>query len=285
LEPDALVDLLCEAEAQAAANPSDEDHTVFWLVLADQFEKRSLFSRRVRDAAVAIIEGGRDAAMMRALGMTEADLRRRAGKLLELRARIAAQPEATRPRKTLSEPEPYVFAVGGVYAYPTRQGCLINPYMTSRQFDRTTWQPDGVGLLLVLGRGRAFDYLAWYSGATTTVASFPTAPDRDSLIREVRWHAPAIYGNCTPKRFGKMEMRELGVFAIDPERRAHFFPYLADAPSHAIQDICISNRLDNGPTISAGVHNGAEWIRRPDGKLVRAAYPPPPNLSELASAT
>jgi hypothetical protein len=36
---EALVDAVCEAERSAAANPAGEDQTVFWLVLADQFEK------------------------------------------------------------------------------------------------------------------------------------------------------------------------------------------------------------------------------------------------------
>jgi len=31
-----LVDALCEAEESVATNPGDEEHTVFWLVVADQ---------------------------------------------------------------------------------------------------------------------------------------------------------------------------------------------------------------------------------------------------------
>jgi hypothetical protein len=36
-EGDRLVEILCEAEPGAANNPEDEEHTVFWLVVADQF--------------------------------------------------------------------------------------------------------------------------------------------------------------------------------------------------------------------------------------------------------
>src|SRR5262249_29332969 len=50
----------------------------FWLVLADQFEKRGISSRRVRKTALDIIDGGKDAAMMQALGMKPADIRLRA---------------------------------------------------------------------------------------------------------------------------------------------------------------------------------------------------------------
>src|SRR5437588_6578601 len=87
LDEDALVDALCEAEGSAATNPADEDHTVFWLVVADQFEKRGIFSGRVRERGLDIIDGGKDAAIMQALGMKAADIRQRGRKLAELRAR------------------------------------------------------------------------------------------------------------------------------------------------------------------------------------------------------
>src|SRR5215469_9668418 len=78
LDEDAMVQALCDTEASAAENPTDEDHAVFWLVLADQFEKRGIFSARVRDMALAVIDGGEDAAMMQKLGMKAPDLRKRA---------------------------------------------------------------------------------------------------------------------------------------------------------------------------------------------------------------
>jgi hypothetical protein len=40
LDEEKLVAAICAAEETTAENPADEDHTVFWLVLADQFEKR-----------------------------------------------------------------------------------------------------------------------------------------------------------------------------------------------------------------------------------------------------
>src|SRR5207237_3712471 len=75
LADEALVDPLGEAERPAATNPADEDHTVFWLVVADQFEKRGIFSRRARQTALDIIDGGKDQAMLQALGMKPADIR------------------------------------------------------------------------------------------------------------------------------------------------------------------------------------------------------------------
>jgi hypothetical protein len=159
--------------------------------------------------------------MMHALGMKPGDIRKRAANLAELRARILAQPETTSPRKTLSEPEPYVFEVGGIYAYPTQQGHPINPYLAPKSFNRAAWSPDGFGLFLALGRGRAFDYLTWYHGATT-FESFSSLPDEAQLTNEIRWRTPPVYGNCSLKHFQKLEMQEVGIFPIDPA--SAFFP-------------------------------------------------------------
>jgi len=278
LDEQGLVTAICGAEKSAAENPADEDHTVFWLVLADQFEKRGIFSASVRDAALAIIDGGKDAAMMQKLGMKPADLRKRAAKLGELRARIVAQPVGSKPRKTMQRPEPYAFEVGGVYAYPTRGGDTVNPYMGPKYFDRSKWFPDGFGLMLVIGRARAFDYLAWYQAAPS-VEVVPSVPDHTNLMGEICWGLP-IYGTCSPAHFRKIELEEIGVFPIIPARLDHFFPHLAQGTTYAIHDISLANGMK-----ITGRQGERRW-RRPDGKLERIVYPPRPTIVELmGSAT
>jgi hypothetical protein len=275
LDEESLVAAICDGEKSAANNPVDEDHTVFWLVLADQFEKRGIFSARVRDMALAIIDGGNDAVMMQKLGMKPADLRKRAAKLDELRTRIVAQPTASKPRKTMRRPETYVLDIGGVYAYPTLDGDTINPYLGPTRFDRSRWCPDGFGLMLVIGRGRALDYLPWYHAATAVVV-VPSIPGRASLVSEVRWGLP-IYGTATPAQFRKkMELEELGVFPIDQGRIDHFFPHLAPGTVYAIKDISLCNRMK----ITGRTPSGRHW-RRPDGKVERIVYPPRPTITEL----
>jgi len=278
LDEDALVQAICDTEKDAAENPGDEDHTIFWLVLADQFEKRGMFSARVRDTALGIIDGGKDADMMQKLGMKAPDLRKRAAKLAELRARIAAQPTASKPRKTMRAPEPYVFEVGGAYAYPTRGGDTINPYLGPKLFDRSQWHPDGFGLMLVIGRGRALDYLPWYHAATC-LAVEPSIPDRRRLVSEIRWGLP-IYGAASPPQFRKkMEIEEVGVFPLDPARINHFFPHLAPGTVYAVQSISLCGDME----ITGRMRHGAHW-RRPDGKLERIVYPPRPTIGELTLA-
>src|SRR5205085_6224095 len=99
---------------------NDEDHTTFWLALADQFEKRGVAHTPTRDKAISIIDRGEDLDMMEKRGMKQADLRKRGAKLAELRARLAAVPRASKPRATIKAPEPYVLDVGVLYACPVR---------------------------------------------------------------------------------------------------------------------------------------------------------------------
>jgi hypothetical protein len=47
-DADRLLDILCESEPAAADKPDDEDHTIFRLVVADQFAKRAIVCDRAR---------------------------------------------------------------------------------------------------------------------------------------------------------------------------------------------------------------------------------------------
>jgi hypothetical protein len=84
-DSDKLVDILCETEPRAANDSDDEEHTTFWLVVADQFAKCSITCDRARDKALAIIESGNDLAMHEKLGMNPSDLTKRRKMLQDLR--------------------------------------------------------------------------------------------------------------------------------------------------------------------------------------------------------
>jgi len=86
LDEDGIVDVLRNCEGRTADDPNDEDYTTFWLVLADQFEKRGVAHTPTRAKATPIIDRGEDLAMMVRRGMKDADLRKRGAKLAELRA-------------------------------------------------------------------------------------------------------------------------------------------------------------------------------------------------------
>src|SRR5262245_30151033 len=131
-EADRLVELVCECEPGAARNPADEDHTTFWLALADQFAKRGIESARVRDAALAISDNGQDLTSVEKLGMKAVDLRKRKAMLQELRTRLLA-PAVKKTRPVLRSPQPLLLRVGDVYVYPTCAGECINPYFPSKE--------------------------------------------------------------------------------------------------------------------------------------------------------
>jgi len=275
LDDEALVEAVCQSERSVAADPTNPDHTIFWLVLADQFEKRGIFSPYVRETALAIIDSGNDTAAMRALGMKPADMRKRMVQLAALRARLLAQLPASRDRKIIKEPEPYVFELHGVYAYPTRGGSAINPYMPAKRFDRAAWSPDGFGLMLIVGRGRAFGYLAWYSAVKVAEVA-ATVPEGDALALDIRWAAPPFYGTCNRAHFRKLELREVGIFRLDPVQVDYFFPHLAHGNAYAVSDISIANGMKIGGRASSS------WWRRPDGRMEPIVFPSAPNLVELA---
>ena len=72
-----LLEILCKSEPAAADRPEDPDHSTFWLVVADQFARRGIENKRVKETALEIIDTNRDLAMLEKLGMPAPDLRKR----------------------------------------------------------------------------------------------------------------------------------------------------------------------------------------------------------------
>jgi hypothetical protein len=79
---DQLVEILCDSEPGAAKDSTGEDHTTFWLVVADQFARRGIVSDRVRNKALEIINHGLDlsalqnSACLRQIWQAQEDARR-----------------------------------------------------------------------------------------------------------------------------------------------------------------------------------------------------------------
>ena len=105
VDGDRLTELACERFAETARNPRDEDHTIFWLVLADQCIKRHIDAPEARRRALAIIDTGADLEVHRELGMTERDLGKRAAMLEALRPTLAAPVDRhATPRRSAPAP-------------------------------------------------------------------------------------------------------------------------------------------------------------------------------------
>src|SRR5215470_1917891 len=207
-DPEKIVGIVCETEPSAANDAKNEEHTTFWLVLADQFAKRGVACDRVRTKALSIIDSGEDLATMATLGMKAMDLRRRQTKLDELRSRISAASTRARPRNTVRAPQPLLMEVGDVLVYPTCAGRCINPYFPSKEQDGR-WTQDGWAAMVVIDCGRAFEYLAWYR-SVKIAHSVVERPSVEWLRGdELLWRLGRP-GTCSASHFRKMELEKIG---------------------------------------------------------------------------
>jgi hypothetical protein len=215
-DEDRIVGILRDGERRAADDPGNEDHTTFWLVLADQFDKLGVAHAPTRDKAMTIIDRGDDLTMMEKRGMKPADLRKRGAKLGELRARLAAAPPLSKPRATIGAPEPFVLEIGVLYACPVQGSSCINPYFSKKQLDEFPWIPDGWRQFVILDRGRAFDYLAWYQ---PLVCKKPVRekPQLSDAGADLWWqlHTPKT---CPQSHFDRMGIAAIGRVPIDMDK-------------------------------------------------------------------
>jgi hypothetical protein len=253
---DKLVEILCHTEPGAANSPDDEDHTTFWLVTVDQFAKRGIVSDRAREVAQRIIASGSDLAMLEKLGMDPSGLKKRRKILEDLRARVAAPPSG-KPRSVLKKPQPYLMEIGDVLIYPTCQGNSINPYFASLERDRSWKGQDGWGAAVIVTRGRAFEFLAWYR---PLVLATPTAekPTIHALKSEKLWKLERA-GTCSLSHFKKMEMEKVGIVPIDGNKLILIPGAMHSGTSAAVNDISIANALRQ---TSAALLNRGQTIPR-----------------------
>ena len=248
LDEDRIVEIVRDCEGRAANDPNDEDHTTFWLVLADQFEKRGVAHAPTREKAISIVDRGDDLTMMEKRGMKAADLRKRGAKLAELRARLAAAPRSSEPRATIKTQEAYVLEIGVLYACPVRDA-NINPRGSKKNFDGSPWIPDGWRQFIILNRGRAFDYLAWYQ---PLVCKKPVLekPRLANAGADLWWELDTPH-TCPRRHFDDLGIDAIGALPIDMEKaRTRFqktrrgFVYLGwDGRSAAVNGITISESM------------------------------------------
>jgi hypothetical protein len=156
-------------------DPTDDEGALFWLVTADQFERRGIECQQAASTALAIIENGSDLIFAREKGADEAFLKKRAVVLKELAKRLQS-PRRFRPRVPPRKPPATVVNTGETYAFPTMKGYAWHPWRLDEQGPFT---PDGWGALVVLATGRAFDWLPWVA-----VASLTVEPDRKPRFQD-----------------------------------------------------------------------------------------------------
>jgi hypothetical protein len=253
-EPEKLLEILCLSQLTAANNPDDEDHTTFWLVVADQFARRSVLCERARDQALAIISSGSDIALHKKLGLNPAGLRQRSKVLEEVRERITAPLSASGPRPVLKKPQPLLMGVGDVFVYPTLGGRCRNPYAASTEQDREgtatpAWRPDSWAAMVIVDCDRAFEFLSWYRPLTISTA-MTEKPEPQTLRGELLWKLGSP-GTCSAVHFKRMGLEKIACVAVDGEKLRHCFPQMRPGIRQAVDDISIANTLNVGPYVPA----------------------------------
>ena len=230
LDMDELVDLMTQE-----MGAREEDFN-FWLVLADQFEKKGLKHLATTERALSIIANQADIAELRALGMPENDLISRGRDNQKMMERLLS-PRPEKPRKTLRSPQKPVVNANDIIAFPTQAGKVRNPYLAagSRRFDA-----DGWGLFQVNEVGHEFGYLGW-------ISVFPLSwPHAHCPTFEEARSKPVCgflhYGTLSKSHYKKMEIQILG--NADP--RTCELPPGAPHTSRslALSDVSISNAFN-----------------------------------------
>ncbi len=214
---DRLLEILLDNHGEAVGL-DDPGGPTFWLVLADQFERRGIACPRAFTQALTAIETGADLRDLESRDAGPTDLRRRAKILTALATRFRS-PRPARPRPKGARLPPVVVEVGDVYRFPTMRGEGFNAFYPT--WERAGFKPDGWGALLIVAHGRAFDWFPWCAAASLTVsASRP--PSLDDAIRSRFISTKQGATLIVPRRthMKKMQMELLGRLNLDPAKAA-----------------------------------------------------------------
>jgi hypothetical protein len=270
-----LFDCIVALEPDVSKNPEHEDYTTFWIVVADQLAKKRIFNLSAMEIALSIIESGKDLRNFKQLGASNTDLEKRSNALISLAARLNTQSKESKPRVVDSKPGEFLLDLGSVYAYPTCNGAPINPYLTAQNLNSQKLQPNGIGLLLVTDRGRAFEYFAWYQ-VCTVIVPLARLPEEETLLKELKWQY-AGNGCCSNQHFKKMKLAYVTHFNLLVENLDTYFPHRVDGDQTAIAGISLANCMTIYP----------EQIRRinveKSGRVRAAVLPKPPTIYQLCN--
>lgn len=230
-----LVALLWAEYGRKAEGVEAQD---FWLVLADQFERRGMTAPDVFHRAITIVLQGYDLAALVSQGADKATLSQR-GKSTAVLVERLRNPRPAKPRRPLERPEPLLLGRGDVLAWPTHKGEAINPYFSDAMLQRVEFSADGFGLAIVVHAAHEFGFLAAY-GVQVLKWERPERPDAQVAVRCAR---SRVELGTTSKRHlarsrveivGRVPQEVLGP-AIDPNI------YGARARSVALNRIDLSN--------------------------------------------
>jgi hypothetical protein len=203
-------DELLATIAAAHGSGEDDDHVEafdYWLVLADQLERRGLQRRDIFERAIGIIESGQDLAALEKLDAGRGTLARRRKDTAKLLDRLR-DPRPAKQRRPLKKPQPLLFEVGEALAWPTDHGNCFSEYVLGG------FRPDGWGFGVITGTAHEYGVFARY----TMQALMWRRPERPSAEL-------AVHCRRSVNHYGGMSQR--GIDSLQVER-------LGKAPAEAI---------------------------------------------------
>lgn len=192
---------------------SIEDQT-FWLVLADQFEKRGIACPEVTANALSLIADGKNLERLKGHGSEAKFLAKRSKVLADLSGRLRS-PRPPMPRTAPQKPPDILVEPGEIYLFPTMNG------YSSRPPQNKPFVANGWGTLLILATGRAFDWLPWC--ALASVATDPSLkPTMQAALSERLILHPQTDGaaRCIPRRsdIRSMGLELVGRVELEPSK-------------------------------------------------------------------
>ena len=208
---------------------------------------------------------------MSSLGMDEKSLGKRRAMLANLESQIATAPPS-KPRAVLKAPQKLLLEVGEAVAYPICNGDAINPYTVGKEWAWVkAWKQDGWGAFVVVERGLAFEFLAWYR---PLVVAEPLS-ERPTLAQ---LGAPRMWllrspGTLTARHAKNMQFDSVGRISIDSEKLDRAFPRRGPPTFCVVSDISIANNIK----VRAFDAHEAQRVR------MGRAQPPIEALSEIAA--
>lgn len=196
-------------------DPEGDIGALFWLVVADQFERKGIACLEVSETALRIIDSGRDLAACEVRGADDKFIKARTRALLDLAARLRT-PRPARPSKRPGKPPAFVLDVGQVHAFPTMAGKAWHPY---RLDSDGPFVADGWGALVVLAVGRALEWLPWVALSSLTVRPDARPTLKDAIDGRLIHHLQTSgAGRCIPKpaHAKRLGLESLGTIDLDP---------------------------------------------------------------------
>ncbi|MGH6929407.1 MAG: hypothetical protein ACREEV_13900 [Dongiaceae bacterium] len=154
-------EVLAEIWASHGKGAVEADALDYWLVLADQFERRGIRRQDVFERAIAIIEAGEDVVMLEKLEAEPKTIAERRKETTKLLAQLR-DPRPAKQRRPLKTPQPLLLEPGEALAWPTDRGNAINPYVP----EDLLWKlggftQDGWGFGIVTEAGHHYHVLAY----------------------------------------------------------------------------------------------------------------------------